>query len=155
MKSHVKKWKDRRGVSPVIATILMVAITVVLAAVLYVMVMDLTGDIDQPPHVELTKKGDKIIITINPATAFDAKSLRFSVNDEPQKWFAELENGKWIGESITIGEEENPEAKVTFHDSGRDDKVTTADYFTYEGTGTLEIFWVSGDTVQLLRSIKF
>jgi flagellin-like protein len=31
--------KDAEGVSPVIATILMVAITVVLAAVLYVMVL--------------------------------------------------------------------------------------------------------------------
>jgi flagellin-like protein len=31
-------WKNKQGVSPVIATILMVAITVVLAAVLYVMV---------------------------------------------------------------------------------------------------------------------
>ncbi|MBU4071331.1 MAG: type IV pilin N-terminal domain-containing protein [Candidatus Thermoplasmatota archaeon] len=37
-------WKKRdEGVSPVIATILMVAITVVLAAVLYVMVMNLGG----------------------------------------------------------------------------------------------------------------
>ena len=35
--------KDERGVSPVIATILMVAITVVLAAVLYVMVTGLLG----------------------------------------------------------------------------------------------------------------
>lgn len=35
--------KDREGVSPVIATILMVAITVVLAAVLYVMVSGLIG----------------------------------------------------------------------------------------------------------------
>lgn len=38
-------WKNREGVSPVIATILMVAITVVLAAVLYVMV---TGLISSP-----------------------------------------------------------------------------------------------------------
>jgi flagellin-like protein len=38
-----KSWKNRSGVSPVIATILMVAITVVLAAVLYVMVMGFGG----------------------------------------------------------------------------------------------------------------
>ncbi|MDO9537355.1 MAG: type IV pilin [Thermoplasmata archaeon] len=37
------KWKEN-AVSPVIATILMVAITVVLAAVLYVMVIGMTGD---------------------------------------------------------------------------------------------------------------
>ena len=36
--------KDQEGVSPVIATILMVAITVVLAAVLYVMVIDIPPD---------------------------------------------------------------------------------------------------------------
>ena len=39
-------WKETEGVSPVIATILMVAITVVLAAVLYVMVIGF----GQPPN---------------------------------------------------------------------------------------------------------
>jgi flagellin-like protein len=39
----LKICKNKRGVSPVIATILMVAITVVLAGVLYVMVMHLTN----------------------------------------------------------------------------------------------------------------
>lgn len=42
-----KAWKrNDEGVSPVIATILMVAITVVLAAVLYVMVMGMDGGIE-------------------------------------------------------------------------------------------------------------
>jgi flagellin-like protein len=45
-----KKWRNKDGVSPVIATILMVAITVVLAAVLYVMVIELGGGPpDNPP----------------------------------------------------------------------------------------------------------
>lgn len=48
-----KSWKDRKGVSPVIATILMVAITVVLAAVLYVMVMGFGGEENQTPTVAL------------------------------------------------------------------------------------------------------
>ena len=42
-------WKENQGVSPVIATILMVAITVVLAAVLYVMVMGIN-----PPDPDIT-----------------------------------------------------------------------------------------------------
>ncbi|MEE9116034.1 MAG: archaellin/type IV pilin N-terminal domain-containing protein, partial [Thermoplasmata archaeon] len=44
-KSFIRK--DEEGVSPVIATILMVAITVVLAAVLYIMVIGLapTGSV--------------------------------------------------------------------------------------------------------------
>ncbi len=45
-----KMWKMKKdAVSPVIATILMVAITVVLAAVLYVMVMGFGGTTQQTP----------------------------------------------------------------------------------------------------------
>ncbi|MGD9963229.1 MAG: archaellin/type IV pilin N-terminal domain-containing protein [Thermoplasmata archaeon] len=47
--------KDSEAVSPVIATILMVAITVVLAAVLYVMVLGFGTDTSQTPTSSLTK----------------------------------------------------------------------------------------------------
>jgi flagellin-like protein len=48
-------WKNKEGVSPVIATILMVAITVVLAAVLYVMVSGyMTGGGGSPVAGSLT-----------------------------------------------------------------------------------------------------
>ena len=47
MKKIWKMRKDGKAVSPVIATILMVAITVVLAAVLYVMVMGFGGSNNQ------------------------------------------------------------------------------------------------------------
>jgi flagellin-like protein len=46
--------KDSEAVSPVIATILMVAITVVLAAVLYVMVMGFGGSTNQTPSGSFT-----------------------------------------------------------------------------------------------------
>jgi flagellin-like protein len=50
----MKVWKNKKGVSPVIATILMVAITVVLAAVLYVMVMGMmSGPGNTPKSVGL------------------------------------------------------------------------------------------------------
>ncbi len=49
MKKMWKIRKDKSAVSPVIATILMVAITVVLAAVLYVMVMGF-GTEELLPH---------------------------------------------------------------------------------------------------------
>jgi len=42
MKTNFGRRKNRRGVSPIIATILLVAITVVLAAVLYVLISGLT-----------------------------------------------------------------------------------------------------------------
>jgi flagellin-like protein len=53
-----KTWairKDAEAVSPVIATILMVAITVVLAAVLYVMVLGFGGGGTQTPTAQVTK----------------------------------------------------------------------------------------------------
>ncbi len=53
-----KTWairKDAEGVSPVIATILMVAITVVLAAVLYVMVLGFGGG-ESTPSIQITAK---------------------------------------------------------------------------------------------------
>lgn len=56
MRMFRKNWKDRKGVSPVIATILMVAITVVLAAVLYVMVMGFGGEDSQTPNVALASR---------------------------------------------------------------------------------------------------
>lgn len=54
--------KDSEGVSPVIATILMVAITVVLAAILMVMVMGMTGD-EAAPSATITATGDGTNIT--------------------------------------------------------------------------------------------
>jgi flagellin-like protein len=53
-----KIWKSRRNneaVSPVIATILMVAITVVLAAVLYVMVLGINTGVGQNIVISFTK----------------------------------------------------------------------------------------------------
>ena len=49
MKKKAFIHRDEEGVSPVIATILMVAITVVLAAVLYIMVIGLGGGSPPPP----------------------------------------------------------------------------------------------------------
>jgi flagellin-like protein len=46
-------WRDEEGVSPVIAVILMVAITVVLAAVLYVMVSGMLGSTNTTPTVSM------------------------------------------------------------------------------------------------------
>jgi len=45
----MNKWMGRSGVSPVIATILLVAITVVLSSVVYVMVTELGSNSPPPP----------------------------------------------------------------------------------------------------------
>ena len=78
-----KMWKkNTKAVSPVIATILMVAITVVLAAVLYVMVMGFGGsNTTQAPAVTLSKTttgGTAIVISIDKQVA--NTSIGISVN---------------------------------------------------------------------------
>jgi len=47
--------KDSRGVSPVIATILLVAITVVLAAILYALTSGLVGNTEMTPMIGATQ----------------------------------------------------------------------------------------------------
>ncbi len=69
MKKMWKIRKDKSAVSPVIATILMVAITVVLAAVLYVMVMGFgTGDLSHCTDCIVDKVRQSDTVTINPQT---------------------------------------------------------------------------------------
>jgi flagellin-like protein len=53
-----KIWRNEEGVSPVIAVILMVAITVVLAAVLYVMVSGMLGTTGTTPTVSMAWNED-------------------------------------------------------------------------------------------------
>src|SRR2546427_1518021 len=89
MKSIIRK--DEAAVSPVIATILMVAITVVLAAVLYVMVSGLLTPTGQGPRVmgvNIGTSGDgtnwTLLITTTPtglttsAVKLDRKSTRLN-----------------------------------------------------------------------------
>jgi len=69
MKKIWKIRKDKSAVSPVIATILMVAITVVLAAVLYVMVMGFGGSTSTTaPTATLQKNGNQLTISISSQT---------------------------------------------------------------------------------------
>jgi archaeal type IV pilus assembly protein PilA len=152
LKMMKKIWKNRSGVSPVIATILMVAITVVLAAVLYVMVMGFGGSgTPTAPTASLTKNssGD-VVLTISPST--DWTNLKIKVGDGTAVVFsanaAATNGGVDAAHTIT----------VTYHDLGGDGKATTSDYFTVvkgasAGTANLSILWVNGDTTQSIASL--
>src|SRR5437867_7306149 len=83
MKSIIRK--DEAAVSPVIATILMVAITVVLAAVLYVMVSGLLTPTGQGPRVmgvNIGRSGDgtnwTLLITTTP-TGLTTSAVKLTV----------------------------------------------------------------------------
>lgn len=80
-----RAWMGRRGVSPVIATILMVAITVVLAAVLYVMVSGyMQGGGMSPVAGALTYDRD-----LSNATGGDA-TFRFTISSPDTPLLTEI-----------------------------------------------------------------
>ena len=147
MKKIWKIRKDSEAVSPVIATILMVAITVVLAAVLYVMVMGFGGPSSQTPTgaftsaTKMSTTEEKLTFgAISPETKFIDCKL---VVDAPY-----LAAGTW--NMATAG----PYAyaanvSVAYTDMGADGKISVGDYITVTASAGL----ASGDwTVTLLHT---
>ena len=96
-----KSWKNRSAVSPVIATILMVAITVVLAAVLYVMVMGYRGN-DTTPVGALTydRTTDGYTISLSSISRADVLVADTKFLITPASGIARTD-GLAIGESLT------------------------------------------------------
>jgi len=97
--------KDSEAVSPVIATILMVAITVVLAAVLYVMVLGFGGTSTQTPAATYQKNtianGQKITIVSITKTDVPWDDVKIQLSDgtnivdwSPTKAFQSTTAGK-------------------------------------------------------------
>jgi len=139
-----KMWKkNNKAVSPVIATILMVAITVVLAAVLYVMVMGFGGDGGgQAPTASLTNSGNRLVLSISQSYDLDDGALTVRLTPEVA---AAATSGFDDLETTTNG--------VQFVDAGDDGKVSVGDYFQLVGTETgalVEILWSSGGTTQVI-----
>ncbi|MDW5561662.1 MAG: archaellin/type IV pilin N-terminal domain-containing protein [Methanomassiliicoccus sp.] len=144
-----KMWKNRSGVSPVIATILMVAITVVLAAVLYVMVMGFGGSgTPTAPTASLTKNSsNQVVLTISPATEYT--NLKIKVGDGTAVTLNASDATVGSGASLIT---------VKYVDLGGDGKATTSDYFTVtkganNPSSTLTLLWVNGDTTQSIASL--
>jgi len=106
--------KDSEAVSPVIATILMVAITVVLAAVLYVMVLGFGGTSTQTPTSSLTKStvtgGNKFTFApMSKDTPWTDVSILLSDGSNTATWTpltTDLDNGttaKWNSAAKLVG----------------------------------------------------
>ena len=130
MKKIWKMKKSKEAVSPVIATILMVAITVVLAAVLYVMVMGFGSNPDNNPTMSLSKGTTQ--------TAHQEKILVASVSD-PQD-VANIKISMVVGSNTPVvltlpagGVTLAPVQTVTFVDVANDGKVGSGDYFLVTG----------------------
>jgi flagellin-like protein len=90
---------DDRAVSPVIGVILMVAITVILAAVIGTFVLNLGGDLQSTPQAQLSieEVGGEIVIEHNGGDALDADDFTIQYDDGASP------NGKW-GDELSVGE---------------------------------------------------
>jgi flagellin-like protein len=154
MKMMRKNWKDRKGVSPVIATILMVAITVVLAAVLYVMVMGFGGDSGgQAPTVSTAKNIDakRVVITIDSPT--DIGNFKISNSTANPALAITGFGGDSDARERTIS---GAGGGLKLIDAGQDGKINTGDYFEYTSAalakGTYDLLWFNGDVSQVVAT---
>jgi flagellin-like protein len=143
--------KDSEAVSPVIATILMVAITVVLAAVLYVMVLGFGGTSTQAPTTSLAKKvpgpsyGVKYeFVAISKDTSWDDISILLSDGTNSQVYHPAKAN---MSGGITVTK---PMGSTTWGtvriwcnltDLVGNGNVNGGDYFTFTtGSGSTLVF---------------
>ena len=83
MKTQIKAiFDDDRGVSPVIGVILMVAITVILAAVIGAFVLNLGGDLESTPQAQLSLEDAESSASITEgATAKDVFNIKHRGGD--------------------------------------------------------------------------
>lgn len=86
------------GVSPVIGVILMVAITVILAAVIGTFVLGLADDLDQDAQAAVTfdDDGSQVVVQVNSVQSADSLSVESSADDSSQSLTASA------GSSVTI-----------------------------------------------------
>ena len=130
---------DEDAVSPVIGVILMVAITVILAAVIASFVLGL-GDTEEPaPNLvfdeDTNAEGDELEITITQGDSdADAELLEIVVDGDVE--------GTWSEDATGDGELSAGES-VTFDGKGEDD-----DEFDVSTSDEVELIWDDDDRLQ-------
>jgi archaeal type IV pilus assembly protein PilA len=137
MKKIWKIRKNREAVSPVIATILMVAITVVLAAVLYVMVMGFGGGTANTPTGAFTGTPQSVVPTsyrltfgvVSPETKFTDCKVTITIGA------ASAVLAKAITLPTTAFTAPDPVATITWTDLGGDGKISVGDRLVIIGAG--------------------
>ncbi len=150
MKSVWLVRRDERAVSPVIATILMVAITVVLAAVLYVMVSGLIGPTG----------GGNPTVAFAPAASIGAGQWRLDVGSVSSaaalsSYQVVVLNGTTAAIpahtliSGTIGS--GGGLTLSYTDVNADGKLTGGDFFVLSGTRTgftyqMQLIWLASSS---------
>jgi flagellin-like protein len=139
-----KMWKNEEGVSPVIAVILMVAITVVLAAVLYVMVSGMLGSTGTTPTVSMNWNEDQEIaglytgnvVSISGVSSINTDDVTVTVTHGGTSGSKDLD--VLAGENLTVGT-----LQLSFNDQAPLLKLGAEDTFSITNGAT-------GDTIRLV-----
>ncbi|MFQ6127826.1 MAG: archaellin/type IV pilin N-terminal domain-containing protein [Thermoplasmata archaeon] len=142
--------RNEEAVSPVIATILMVAITVVLAAVLYVMVSGLIGGTGVgAPTIDITQEPtpDGYELTVTPDRSVGYKSYKVTIYKDGSVWSG-------FPKALTAGAIGTGPAGeyLNFTDVAGADKLTKGDFFILEKLTSgsryeLKLIWAADDGV--------
>jgi len=155
-KTMKKIWavrKDSEAVSPVIATILMVAITVVLAAVLYVMVLGFGGTSQTTPAATYSKQtmtnGQRINIVSITKTDVGWDDIKVQVSDgtnfaEWEPLTTDLDGGSAVSMNYTTDALGTLSVCCWLYDVGGNGFVSGSDYFTLFTYGGATAFSGSG-----------
>ena len=142
---------DDRGVSPVIGVILMVAITVILAAVIGTFVLGLGDGLEQAPQASLNAEdasddysddgGDAFTISHDGGDAIAFSDMRVIVEPVDDEGAARFEQGSWspsldgVGLTLNYDGDSNPGSgdefqvgdQVTITDDGVDETLSSGD----------------------------
>ncbi len=148
---------DDKAVSPVIAIILMVAITVVLAGVLYVWVIGFRGEGGDEPKINgqfsNTQKGDNYNFTwkVAASSGQDVKisNLEIQIQDDTGTPVAKANfgdvsdiSGSDIYNYYHIDTSDGDKHNISIKDNDNDEKLTTGDLVVIDPVGSDE--WVTG-----------
>ena len=135
--------KDSEAVAPVVATILMVAITVVLAAVLYVMVLGFGGTSTQTPTATYQKAtitaGQKITIVSITKTDVPWDDVKIQVSDGTNiaSWSPTKANQlTTAGHNYSTATMGSLSVYVTLTDVSGNGYVSGTDFFNVQTAGT-------------------
>jgi len=141
MSKITQMWKEQNGVSPVIGVVLLVAITVILAAVVGVLAFGLDNNQNASPSVamESSAQGQTVEFTVSSGDNFDPSTATLKIdvtvknpksgNSKTTSLSSPLDND--TSKSLTItdasGNDENVDVKFVSLDS---DDVTAGDSFS-------------------------
>lgn len=152
--------KDAEAVSPVIATILMVAITVVLAAVLYVMVLGFGGTSGSTPKLSIsartpTSAGDGYKFTLTKPTAdtswTDVTIILQGDNGDAATWSGILKASLTGTPPMTQNVTGDLDFWLVVTDMTGDGFISDGDYFTIVGgfdSGTEYTLTMNHETIK-------